>query len=89
MKSVRLSTHARRTYRKLHRSDRKLFERVDSSLQRLCDQPELGKPLVGPLEGYRSLRVGHLRIIYRIDPGRDEIKVLDISPRGGAYRDLS
>ncbi len=88
MKSLRLSTHARRYYKRLYRADRRLFDRVNRSLDRLVDQPEVGKPLVGPLAGHRSLRVGPLRIIYRTEPRSGGVFVLDIAPRGGAYRDL-
>ena len=88
MASLRLSTHARRYFRRLYRADRRLFDRLDRSLDRLCEQPELGKPLAGPLEGHRSLRVGHLRIVYRIEIDAAEVCVLDIAPRGGVYRDL-
>ena len=86
--ALRLSTHARRSYKRLYRSDRKVFERLDRSLERLAAQPELGKPLTGPLSGYRSQRVGFLRIIYRIEADTGDVLVLDISSRGGAYRDL-
>ena len=89
MASLRLSTHARRYFKRLFRADRRLFERLDRSLDRLIEQPELGKPLAGPLEGHRSLRVGHLRIIYRVDADNNEVFVLDIAPRGGVYRDLA
>ncbi|MEJ2085618.1 MAG: type II toxin-antitoxin system RelE/ParE family toxin [Acidobacteriota bacterium] len=84
--SVRLSTHARRFYKRLHRSDRRVFDRLDRSLDRIADQPEVGKPLVGPLKGHRSLRVGPLRIIYRLDDKTGDVWVLEIGPRGGAYR---
>jgi len=87
VETLRLSTHARRYYKRLYRADRRLFDRLDNSLGRLLDQPKLGKPLVGPLEGHRSLRVGHLRVIYRIDAEQIEVLVLDIAPRGGIYRD--
>jgi len=86
--SLRLSTHARRSYKRLYRSDRKVFERLDRSLERLVDQPGIGKPLVGPLRGHRSIRVGFLRIIYRVEANTGDVLVLDISPRGDAYRDL-
>jgi mRNA-degrading endonuclease RelE of RelBE toxin-antitoxin system len=86
--TLRLSTNSRRFYRRLYRSDRKLFERLDRSLERLTDQPQLGKPLVGPLSGHRSLRVGPLRIIYRFETEGGGVLVPDIAARGGAYRDL-
>ena len=85
MAGIRLSSHARKSYQRLARSDRRLFGRLDRALDRLAEQPAAGKPLAGPLEGHRSLRVGPLRIVYRIGDGR-EVLVLDIARRGAAYR---
>ena len=64
---VRLSSHARKSYEKLARSDRRLFVRVDRALDRLVREPDAGKPLQGPLRGRRSFRVGTVRIIYRYE----------------------
>ena len=85
---VRLSPQAARAYRQLAKSDRKLFSRVDTALERLRTEPEAGKPLQGPLAGRRSLRVGPLRIVYRHEARRILVLVLAIAPRGSAYRDL-
>lgn len=73
---------------RLAEADEELAAGSGHSLDRLINQPQLGKPLVGPLEGHRSLRVGHLRIIYRIEPEGGAVFVLDIASRGRAYRDL-
>ncbi len=86
MPGIRLSTHARKSYLRLGRSDRRLFARVDRAPDRLAGDPAAGKPLAGPLEGHRSLRVGSLRIVYRMDEADDAVLVLDIAQRGGAYR---
>lgn len=86
MAGIRLSGHARKSYLKLARSDRRLFARVDSALGRLAEEPRAGKPLAGPLEGHRSLRVGSLRIVCRLSEARQEVLVLDIGQRGGVYR---
>lgn len=86
MPTIRLSSHAKKGYLKLARSDRRLFTRVDRALDRLAEEPAAGKPLAGPLEGHRSLRVGSLRIVYRVEVERQEVFVLDIAPRGGVYR---
>lgn len=86
MAAIRLSSHARRSYARLARSDRRLFGRVDRALDRLIEEPAAGKPLAGPLAGHRSLRVGPLRIVYRVAGERQGIEVLDIAHRGGAYR---
>jgi len=83
---IRLSTHARKAYEKLARSDKRLFRRVDRALDRIAAEPEAGKPLVGPLKGRRSYRVGSVRIIYRRHRGECQVLVLDIAERGRVYR---
>lgn len=86
MTELRLSTHARKAYERLARSDQRLFTRVDGALDRIGEDPEAGKPLVGPLVGHRSLRVGKVRIIYRWDRQASTVLVLDIAFRKDAYR---
>ena len=86
MAAIRLSSHARRSYARLARSDRRLFERVDRALDRLVEAPAAGKPLAGPLAGHRSLRVGPLRIVYRLGERDQAVRVLDIARRGRSYR---
>ncbi len=58
-------------------SDRRVREKISSRIDGLAESPEIqGKPLMGELAGYRSLRaVGQrYRIIYRVD--RDRVLVL-------------
>ncbi len=87
MVTVQLSSQARKSFRQLARSDRRLFERVDRALDRLAKEPEAGKPLQGALRGRRSYRVGSVRIIYRHLAERLLVYVLDIGQRGKVYRD--
>lgn len=86
MAALRLSSHARKSYRRLARSDARIFERIDRAPDRLGKDPTAGKPLAGPLGGHRSLRVGPFRIVYRFDENQQSVLVLDIAQRGGAYR---
>jgi mRNA-degrading endonuclease RelE of RelBE toxin-antitoxin system len=83
---VRLSSHAKKSFCRLAKSDRRLFERVDRALDRLSEDPAAGKPLAGPLAGHRSLRVGAIRIVYRFDEDALAVLILDIAQRGAAYR---
>lgn len=83
---IRLSSQARKSYERLARSDQRLFRRVDRALDHIASEPEAGKPLVGPLRGRRSYRVGSVRIVYRWHGGECWVLVLDISQRGRAYR---
>lgn len=86
MAEVRLSSHARRSFRRLARSDRRLFDRIDRALDRLASEPTAGKPLAGPLAGHRSLRIGTLRVVYRFAEEDQVVLILEIAHRGGAYR---
>jgi mRNA interferase RelE/StbE len=42
---------------------------------------KVGKPLSGELAGFRRLRTGHLRIVYRIDGAKIEVFVIAVGLR--------
>lgn len=86
MRKIRLSSRARTSYQKLARSDRRLFRRVDRALDHIASEPGAGKPLVGPLKGRLSYRVGSVRIVYSWQGGECWMLVLDFSQRGQGYR---
>jgi mRNA interferase RelE/StbE len=51
------------------------------------DPVNFGKPLKYSLKGYRRLRVGEYRVIYRIDEGRVIVIVVDIDHRKDIYEE--
>lgn len=51
-----------------------LLSRVVRQLRQLERFPELGAPMIGPFDGYRSTVVGMFRIVYRVLPA-DTIEV--------------
>ena len=54
--------------------------------EKLTTHPEVfGKPLRFSLKGYRSLRVGEYRVIFRIE--KDIVKILIIAHRSAVYED--
>lgn len=60
-----------------------LQDKANALIARLDNEPSLGKKLLGPLAGKRSIWLGRShRIIYRTDP----IFVVAIPPRKDAYR---
>ena len=64
--------------------DRKLRHEVAKAIDALARRPELqGKPLVGPLDGLRSLKTGrgNFRIIYKVLPVEKQVQVLLIGER--------
>jgi mRNA interferase RelE/StbE len=55
--------------------------------ERLITYPDFyGKPLRRSLKGYRKLRVGDYRVVFRIE--RNNIKILIIQHRGKVYTEI-
>ena len=42
---------------------------------------KLGKPLAGELAGFRRIRTGQTRIVYRVDGGRIEVLLIAVGMR--------
>jgi mRNA interferase RelE/StbE len=73
----------------LKRLDGDVLERIRHTIRGLAAEPRPAG--VKKLTGYDNLyrvRVGDWRIIYAIENDRLIVLVLEISTRGGAYRDL-
>jgi mRNA interferase RelE/StbE len=56
---------------------------IQANLDKLIDNPLLGKPLKGELAGQRRLRVGRYRIVYVFDA--HTVHVLTIGDRKEVY----
>ena len=73
-------------------SDRRIRSQIVRRIERLADDPDKqGKPLTGPLAGYRSIRVAgqRYRIVFRVDWG--EVRVIVVAAgirREGGQRDI-
>lgn len=71
-------------------SDRRIREKIIQTIDRLQVDPEKqGKPLAGPLAGFRSLRaVGQrYRIIYTIEREKIVVAVVSVGIRKDGSRD--
>lgn len=79
-RGVRLPHDVERVVRSFHPD---LKRRVRAAVDLLCANPGAGKALRGELAGWRSLRVGRLRIVYR--ESRHQIEVAAIGPRASIY----
>ncbi len=64
------------------------LERINFSIEgRLVTSPDIfGKPLRRPLQGYRKLRVGDYRVIFKID--KNLIRILLIQHRSVVYKQV-
>ena len=64
-------------------------ERIVEKIDLLAEHPALGKPLRGPLSGYRSVRAARnrYRIIYRVEEKKEVVLVVAVGIRKGKDRD--
>ena len=81
---VELTQRATKDLDRLQRGQPALFQKVAANIRSLAEIPRSGKPLVGPLKGIWSLRVGDYRIIYQI--GKHTVVVLTVNHRRQVYR---
>jgi len=82
-RTIDWSEHA---LRQADRLDQRTREHIDSALQRLATT---GQGDVRPLQGRRQqwrLRVGDWRVIFTYDEAPAAIIILEVLPRGRAYR---
>ena len=80
---LKIKQSALKELKKLDRPDRaRLIEAID----KLPDNPHVGKLLKGDLSGLRRLRVGHFRIIYEISEREVLILILRVAHRKDSYR---
>ena len=77
---------ARRARREILDLDWPVADAVSEALGLLEREPESGHELRGRLRGLRSLRVGAYRIIYQIDTGSSQVRVLAVRRRSAAYQ---
>lgn len=84
MRVFEVANLTKRAERDLEDLPESLQEKAQNIIARLDSEPALGKKLLGPLAGKRSVRLGRThRIIYITEPS---VIVLAISMRRDAYR---
>lgn len=60
--------------------------KIFKSIETLKENPDLGKQLVGPLKGLRSLRIGKYRVIYKKELQIITIIILAVGHRKNIYK---
>ncbi len=86
--TIKLSSVAEKKYKKL---DKIMKKRIRETLEELAqnENPKFHKhvkPLTGQLKGFYRLRVGNFRVIFSILVDKKIIAVVNIVPRGRAYK---
>ena len=82
--TVELTKRATRDLDTLRRAQPMIFEKVVAKIQTLAEDPKAGKPLVGPLKGRWSFRIGDYRILYEV--GKTEVIIMTATHRREVYK---
>lgn len=64
----------------------KIQSELANVLEELAKDPLIGKPLQGPLKGFRSKRIGKFRIIYKQMQSELVIMIVNIEHRKDVYK---
>ena len=73
-------------YIELQRLDKKERIHIVSAIDKLTENPHIGKVLKGDFSGLRRIRSGSYRVIYEINEGEVLILILRIAHRKQVYR---
>ena len=73
---------ALRFFNKLDKFDQ---EAIGKKIEKLKQNPFLGKPLIGKFVGMWSLRIGKYRVLYQINQNKLIIFILDVGHRKNIY----
>jgi mRNA interferase RelE/StbE len=85
MYNIEISPSALKFIAHLTRKHKNIADRIIYSIDRLKDNPLLGKKLLGELKDFRSLRVGDYRVIYSIIAKKVLIQIVKIGHRSEIY----
>jgi mRNA interferase RelE/StbE len=77
-------TYSKTSLSYLQKLDRKTKKRIFEAIQRLPDQGDVIKMKGRKIQNIFRLRVGPYRVLFVME--KETIKVLDIAPRGEAYK---
>lgn len=81
--SLQIKRSAWKDLEKIPKAER---QRLVEAIDRLAENPHLGKILKGDFSGLRRLQVGNYRIVYEINEGQVLVLVLRVAHRQQVYR---
>lgn len=81
--SLKIKRSALKELQKIDKQDRL---RIVEGIDKLRENPHIGKLLKGELSGLRRLRVGSWRVVYEINESEVLILVLRVAQRKDVYR---
>ena len=83
---VEVTREFEKEFKSLTKKNKRFSESILKAIDQIRRNPEIGKPLSGPLAGKRSKRVESVfRIIYKVDGERKTVILLTVKHRKTVY----
>ncbi|MEA3362213.1 MAG: type II toxin-antitoxin system RelE/ParE family toxin [Thermodesulfobacteriota bacterium] len=73
-------------YKEIEKLDKPIRHRIIETIDKLADNPHIGKLLKGEHSGLRRIRSGSYRIVYEINENEVLVLVLRVAHRNKVYR---
>lgn len=80
---IEFSTEFEKSFKKLKKKDKVLFERIKKKLLEIVKNPEKFKPLRNVLAGYRRIQFGSFVLIFTIEG--DVVRIISLDHHDKAY----
>ena len=84
---VEFTKEAAKALERIHRADRRLYERFGAAFEEIRQEPDCGKPLQRDLRGLLSYRLGSYHILYEVRHHKLLIVIIDLGHRKAIYGD--
>lgn len=81
--TIELSDEFEKSFRKLKKKDKVLFEQIQKKILELVEHPEHYKPLKNVLAGYRRIHFGSFVLIYTLE--EETIRIISLDHHDNAY----
>ena len=81
--TIEFSSEFEKSFKKLKKRDRKLFEQIQKKLTDIVENPEHYKPLRNVLAGYRRIHFGPFVLVYKIEGNL--VKIISLDHHDRAY----
>ena len=80
---IEFSEDFEKSFKKLKRKDKVLFERIQKKLLEIVKHPEHYKPLKNVMAGYVRIHFGSFVLVYKIEG--DTVKIISLDHHDGTY----
>ncbi len=82
---LRVSEHLDKLFFKISKKDQLQFNILSKKIEKILENPDLGKPLTANKIGQRRVHLGHFVLTYEVDEKNKIVSLLDYDHHDNIY----